>query len=401
VNEALPEGLIYKVQIGAFRNPIDPEKFNGMSPITAETTSQGFTRYTAGLFTKYSTADQVKNEIRDLGYKDAFVVIFYNGKRISAAEAQKLSGENISSIASNQGAANTTSTADINPAANTEPVTSAAVNKNTTASEVNSSPAPAENIAVIGGLFYTVQVGVYSQAVPSSRLKNIQPLYSENTANGNVRYNTGIYNNLPRAIEARNVVYNAGVKDAFVTAYYQGKRISLGEAKTLEAQGPSVFATGENMNKLPVVGASLNTGSPASLPSKPVPANNQPVPSNEQDVPLNTNERETIPSNDLKNVVEANNVLSDSGLVYKVQIGAFKEEVPLEIANQFLKIANKGIKNYKDANGLTIYTLGSFRTYDEALSLKNEITGTVKDAFIVAYNNGTKISIEEAKTLQK
>ena len=92
VNEKLPEGLIFKVQIGAFRNPIPQDLFKGMAPITGETTPQGFTRYTAGLFTTFATADKVKEEIRALGYKDAFVVGFYNGKRIPMAEAMTMVG---------------------------------------------------------------------------------------------------------------------------------------------------------------------------------------------------------------------------------------------------------------------------------------------------------------------
>jgi len=98
VNEKLPEGLIFKVQIGAFRNPIPQDLFSGMTPITGETTPQGFTRYTAGIFLKYSTADQVKNEIKSLGYNDAFVVAFLNGKRISMNEALTMAGIDPSTI---------------------------------------------------------------------------------------------------------------------------------------------------------------------------------------------------------------------------------------------------------------------------------------------------------------
>ncbi|MCW3102056.1 MAG: WD40-like beta Propeller containing protein [Bacteroidetes bacterium] len=411
VNETLPDGLIYKVQIGAFRNPISPEQFKGMSPITAETTPQGFTRYTAGLFTRFSTADQVKNEIRELGYKDAFVVVFLNGKRISVAEALKLQGED-PALAAN----NTSSTpAAQNPAADNTGATTtntnpSAANSSTNAGSQDSGKQPAarsqgtaaaENVAAVGGLFYTVQVGVYSQPVSAAKLYNIQPLYAENTANGNIRYNTGIYNSVARASEAKNVAVNAGVKDAFVTAYYQGKRISLAEAAKLEAQGGSVFSTAGNINQLPSTSGRPNTAVISNTPEpvRTAPERTSPEPVRTETVsPVNTT---PAASTELKNTVAQNNTMPvDTGIVFKVQIGAFKDEVPLEIANQFLKIANRGIKNYKDANGLTIYTVGNFKTYDAALSLKNEIIAIVKDAFIVAYNNGNKISVEEAKTLE-
>lgn len=424
VNEQLPEGLVYKVQIGAFRNPIAPEQFNGMSPITAETTPQGLTRYTAGFFTKFSTADQVKNEIRELGYKDAFVVVFLNGKRISVAEALRMQGESGASVAANNtpaitNANNAVPSSSENTAANAANANNANVNAG---AADNSTPATKQNTALtqdvilVTGLFYTVQVGVYSQPVSAAKLFNIQPLYAENIANGNIRYNTGIYNNLPKAVEAKNIVVNAGVKDAYVTAYYQGKRISLAEAAALETQGSGVFTTAANINQLPTLSGNAKSpvinNPPAPAANKPQetaapPVSNPPVnipaeePKANPVTPTANNNEPSAANTELKNTVELNNTAtSDSGVVFKVQIGAFKDEVPLEIANQFLKIASKGIKNYKDANGLTIYTLGSFKTYDEALQLKNEIGTIVSDAFVVAYNNGSKISLDEAKTLQ-
>ncbi|MGZ4159056.1 MAG: SPOR domain-containing protein, partial [Bacteroidia bacterium] len=91
----------------------------------------------------------------------------------------------------------------------------------------------------------------------------------------------------------------------------------------------------------------------------------------------------------------------DSGVVFKVQIGAFKDEVPLDMANKFLKIAKKGIHNYNDENGLTIYSVGVFKTYDEAAQVKSEVAkeADINDAFIVAYKDGVKISVEDAKAL--
>ena len=109
-----------------------------------------------------------------------------------------------------------------------------------------------------------------------------------------------------------------------------------------------------------------------------------------------------IVSDQLKAEATASNVMQiDSGIVFKVQIGAFKEEVPLEIANKFLKIAKKGVKNYKDANGLTIYTVGTYKTYTEAASVRTEVVNeaAITDAFIVAYKDGNKITIDEARAL--
>jgi cell division protein FtsN len=74
---------------------------------------------------------------------------------------------------------------------------------------------------------------------------------------------------------------------------------------------------------------------------------------------------------------------------YSVQIGAFKEEVPLATANKFLKMSAKKIKNLKDNRDLTVYTVGNFSIRDEAVSLKNEmIAKGFQGAFIITFENG-------------
>jgi len=422
VNEKLPEGLIFKVQIGAFRNPIPQDLFTGMSPITGETTPQGFTRYTAGLFTTFTTADKVKQEIRDLGYKDAFVVAFLNGKRIPMVEAMAMTGGTMptnNQVTTNTSAIeNTTKVVD-----NTVVTTNANTPVNNSNAQTN-TPANTQNIATVGGLFYTVQIGVYSQVVSSSKLYNIQPLYTETAPNGNFRYNTGIYNTVARAVEAKNMIVDVGIKDAFVTAYLNGKRISLPEAEKFLADGSAVFSTASNMNALPTFSAS---SAPRTTPVSPRPITPSPVIDNPTTTapvetttttPVETSTTTTLNNNQpttsvatpvttvvndqIKAEAAASNVMQiDSGIVFKVQIGAFKEEVPLEIANKFLKIAKKGVKNYKDANGLTIYTVGTYKTYAEAIVVRTEVVNeaAINDAFIVAYKDGNKIAIDEARAL--
>ena len=256
---------------------------------------------------------------------------------------------------------------------------------------------------------------------------NIQPLYTEVAPNGNFRYNTGIYNNVGRAVEAKNMIVDVGIKDAFVTAYYNGKRISLPEADQLIKNGTATFSTAPNINALPTFTAS---STPRTAPVSPRPITPTPVVNNPTTIETAPVERTTtttspatttttttsnnppatnvatsvtpVVNDQIKAEADASNVMQvDSGIVFKVQIGAFKEEVPLEIANKFLKIAKKGVKNYKDANGLTIYTVGTYKTYAEASTVRTEVVNeaAITDAFIVAYKDGNKISIDEARAL--
>ena len=86
VNTKMPDGVVFKVQVGAFRNPIPQETFKGFAPITGETTASGLMRYTAGLFKDFNKANGAKNEIRGMGYNDAFVVAYRDGNRISVLQ---------------------------------------------------------------------------------------------------------------------------------------------------------------------------------------------------------------------------------------------------------------------------------------------------------------------------
>ena len=436
VNTKLPEGLVFKVQIGAFRNPIPQDLFKGMSPITGETTPQGFTRYTAGLFTKYSTADKVKDEIRGLGYKDAFVVAFLNGKRISMSEAMAMTGEQLPATISTATTTTTPvvdNTVTTNPSTTTPVVTTTPVTNNTTTKQTPTNPteiAVTQNVSAVTGLFYTVQVGVFSQPVIAAKLHNVQPLYTETAPNGNLRYNVGIYNNMGRATEAKNMIVDAGIKDAFITAYSSGKRISMTEAAEQEKQGSGVFSTASNINVLPTFSsagskqstAQATTTTKAAVEPKQTPVTTpkvktekaatekQPVTSTE---PVTTEKEEKakpettttttpVTTTVVTPIVKTNIPMPiDSGIVFKVQIGAFKDEVPLDMANKFLIIAKKGIHNYNDENGLTIYSVGVFKTYEEAAKVKGDVAteAAINDAFIVAYNNGVKISVEDAKAL--
>lgn len=374
INKKLPEGLIFKVQIGAFRKPIPQNLFNGMSPITGETTPKGFIRYTVGVFEKFTTADKAKNKIIDMGYKDAFIVAFLNGKRIPINEAYAMAGgipTNVLQINSNTVTENSQKTEDIQTTNETLPI------------------AKAQSVSAVQGLFYTVQVGVFSQPVVAGKLYNMKPLYNEKAANGNLRYYTGIYKSVSRAAEATDIINDVGIKDAFVTAYYNGKRISLAEAKQYENQGDGIFSKDPNLNKLPIFIAETNQNPNEKRTIVDITDYNQTSSENVTSEQIN------------KNTKQSGSSISTSGIIFKVQIGAFNEEVPLDIANKFLKISSKGIKNYTDKAGLTIYTVGNLISYEDAIALKTEVAAAeLTDAFIVAFKNGEKIPVEEARQLK-
>lgn len=269
----LPAGLVYKVQIGAFKYPISDELFSDMTPISGETLGNGMVRYMAGMFTQYANADAAKQQVRERGYRDAFVVAYMDGKRISLAEARTVGGQQsppaVAQVPSGARAEEQAISRPPQPVLIQPPVTTSTVAQPAPSADVLAryaptaeavleafkptpeaaayynvpGAAPAKQVETIKGLFFTVQVGVYSKPVALDKLFNITPLNSELTETSKVRYTTGIYLDSERARVRKDTAIGNGVKDAFVTAYLNGKRIPMTDARALLARfGNSVLA---------------------------------------------------------------------------------------------------------------------------------------------------------------
>lgn len=84
------KGIIFRVQIATSPKAIatNAENFNGLSPIWEYKTDNTY-RYTYGEAFTLSEAIYLQKTAREKGYKDAFVVAFKNGQRISVNEALK------------------------------------------------------------------------------------------------------------------------------------------------------------------------------------------------------------------------------------------------------------------------------------------------------------------------
>jgi|GEM_PF-2461096 len=241
LNPLMPEGVVYKVQVGAFRNAIPQDHFGEFAPLAGEELNNGITRYTAGLFVAYNAADGAKEQIRAIGYQDAFVVAFRNGKRISLAEARE-AGEEEDLLASKGETAIPTETGVV-AETSSNPVASE-VNITPPAAATSAPPIPAfaSNWKTQIGVYYTVQIGVYSREVTATDLSNTPQIYADQTTNGFIRYTSGKFTNAGQAEARKNEARTLGVTDAFVSAYQNGKRISLSKAKSLSTSNNTVVS---------------------------------------------------------------------------------------------------------------------------------------------------------------
>ncbi len=308
----------------------------------AQDAGNGITRYTAGFFKTFNVANQAKTKIRSIGYSDAFVVAFYNGKRINITKAKAMLDGTATAPKENTDFLPMNNNINDNTTTNT--------NDNTV--DVNETEEVKDGISTdvrnIDGIFYTIQVGVYSKPVTPDQLTNLTPLNSERTSTGLIRYTSGNYKTISRANLAKTRIRLRGLSDAFIIAYRDGKRISVKKANELIYSGDDGTTTTDESNNITT---------------------------------------ETI-KKDLK-------------IEFKVKLGEYSDDVPIEDAGIFLQLTGRGVKTFEKDNK-TVYTIGSFSDYNEALDVQIEMKDIgVKQPSIIAFQDGTAIDIDKALELIK
>jgi len=94
INPQIPPGLIHRIQVGVFRNPVAPSYFKGIKPVYGfKASGAALTVYYAGMFRRVADANRALTVVRQKGFKDAFVASFSGGKVVSAERAILLEKE--------------------------------------------------------------------------------------------------------------------------------------------------------------------------------------------------------------------------------------------------------------------------------------------------------------------
>ncbi|HQV99314.1 MAG TPA: hypothetical protein PLZ91_03230 [Bacteroidia bacterium] len=368
MNPPIPDGLVFKVQIGAFRKEIPAEKFEGVQPITAETTRPSWVRYCVGLFQTFEPAVVVKKEMQQRGFKDAFVVAYLNGKRIGLDEAFVMIGKGKSSPDKTYVQNSQTEMALLR-ANNIRPENIASIRNNVMDEDEKSFYG--ENAANVkkslAAIEYSVQVGVYKTQITPKGLQTLTPLFTEKIRSNLYRFTTDHYMSYASADSMKKVARREGVKDAFIVVYRNGVQSALSSVPIAERTKQSSSIT--------------NTVASTSVPSK-TSTSTKPSLSNVEDARSPQN----FPSA----------VTSGGKIIYRVQIGAFKNNIPFTAVVTFLNIADKGITQLTDDRGLHIFYAGTLDNFSSASALREEIVSKgVTDAFVVALQDGKRVTLTE------
>jgi hypothetical protein len=405
VDPPLPSGVIFKVQIGAFRNQIPVEHFTGLTPLTAEKLDNGITRFSVGIFYDMPTARLAQAQVRSVGYDDAFIVAFLNGERISINQALGILGGQPQQVpvdvvvddqspvnnVNDQQNSNVDNSIDIRSDLNQN---SSSTVENTNESEDNQThvgyynapnAAPATEVESITKLFYTVQVGVYSKPVSLGDIFNIQPLNVERTGLGYTRYTSGQFSDILEAETHKDYVINQGITDAFITAYFQGKRVSVERAQTLMLTTPEAVLEEETIDQeIPeqetvnqITGESIATGTEQDEIIIP------PIISTE--AALNRDE------------IIRNAKAED--LRYVIYLGSYKDDIPNEVAGALLAYSDAGIKRAIN-QGIVVYSTREMKSMYEAEEWLGRFRESgVSEARIIYVVTGEEITLKQAKDI--
>ena len=390
VNPKLPDGLVYKVQVGAFRNPIPQDLFKGFAPISAEKVRDDITRYRVGYFTSFDIANNSKNKVRQLGYKDAFVVAIMNGERITISEAKGIQ-INQPKVVSN--------VSDNNSENNQ-------VSKNNQVSEINNDENLAEAISAVDikGVFYSVQVGAFSKPLSSENELNVSPLVVSKV-NNLFKYSTGRFNSIEDAAKRKAVLLDNGIEDAFIIAYSDGKVISLTQANSnnpnreVEYKNPEIYYLdfGTYQDEVPQQISDVVMNLKAlNIRSRPMLMGKQYYSKKFSSIKDAEQALEQAQSKGLKSAKIVSSKKDDFDLNYefKIELGKYYEELPPKLQNAFDNLKSLNIKSI-EVDEATIYYTRSRDNFDDATTDLNACRSQgLNIAKIVVFKGGVETSMD-------
>ena len=89
LDNTLPSGIIYQIQIFSLTHPASVKDIKGLSPVFLHRPANGRYTYAVGLFKTYADALSCLNKVRTRGFKGAYIVAFKDGQPINVTAARR------------------------------------------------------------------------------------------------------------------------------------------------------------------------------------------------------------------------------------------------------------------------------------------------------------------------
>ena len=244
------------------------------------------------------------------------------------------------------------------------------------------------------GLNFRVQVGAFRRPVREDVYREFTPVSGQQLNNGLIVYMAGYFNNSNDAVTAQKSIRSIGYSDAFIVSYCNDERLPYWKGKEYERNGECLASA---RNEPIAINSSIENNN-SDLNSKGNGVSNQSEVNtailSEKDNSSQENVITSINSNIEQhgnNVVRTINV---KGLFYSVQVGAFNRKIRGSELSQIEEL------NYYRSSGLYRYSSGKFDSIEKARDRQKAVVSLgISDAFIVAYYNGERISIQKSRNL--
>ena len=196
-NEFAKGDIVYRVQLGAYKNRISKDVFKYAGTILELKTDDDVYRYATKGFKTIEGAANLKADLVLDGYGDAFITAYKDGKRIpmstTKATMETKEKEDITKIES--------------------------------FSSVDKSL-----------VSFKIQLGALRKAGSNDmeeKTKDLEGVEKQGTGSGMIRYTVGSFNDYSKADKYRQELADKGLIEAFVIAVFKGEIISIQEAQEL------------------------------------------------------------------------------------------------------------------------------------------------------------------------
>lgn len=190
-------GVVFRVQLGAYRNRISKEIFKNAGSIVELKTDDEYFRYATKGFKSIEGAAALRADLVVEGYSDAFITAYRNGKRIPLSETK----------------------------ATMQTTEKENIEDNKPFSSVDKSQ-----------ITFKIQLGALKKAGANDmeeKTKDLKDLEKQGTGSGMIRYTVGNYTDYSKADKYRKELNENGFIEAFVIAMFKGEVISIQEALEL------------------------------------------------------------------------------------------------------------------------------------------------------------------------
>jgi len=193
------EDIVYRVQLGAFKNKISTKVFNTSAGVLELKTGENVYRYVTKGYKSIGDAAAVRADLVVQGYSDAFVTAYQGGKRIPMSQTGATMDKGYKEDLS-------------------EDKTFNSIDKRLLAFKIQLGPLKKPS----------------QEAAMDEKVKDIANIDKQTTATGNIRYTAGgEFSRLDVAEKLRKELEDKGYTDAFIIATFKNEIISIQEAMEL------------------------------------------------------------------------------------------------------------------------------------------------------------------------